>query len=529
MLNRQNLHILQSEIMAKVDTYLENGAKHISVVLGPGCGKTTIALIYARELSEKANVVYIPYNIVSKEYAQKYFSDNGINVRTETIKRFTNEIIHGVYTPGENDIWIIDEAHEVESIYDLQKRVDCCAFMATTISFFDPLQNLENSDDSSEVMLWDSKWDLGNSIVQVTENAIDFRLSSTEEPERCKSIRNDVAQSLHEHKNIMQDTIKEYKQLENKLQELSVQENELKQVNEALSERITILNKKLDDDKKKIDTLTMLCKVQSAMLTYLGISENDVTDAIEQIETVRVSLQDQLASPDNEIVERAYQLLQDKVVNISVSVVERTIPMLNVTLLTEQLTKVFTVDIWNRLTEKSRKFLVSAKYMYETMIRQDFRDQLDYSGVCLLVTKAVEVEVWIRFFDEYKNYLQKNIGYDVKHWPRVMTYMDRNGNTFAANDFSLGSLIHIVGYRKGQIVDQVFVNYAAQNLYPEKERNWIISQLKSVCDFVEKVRLDYRNPASHKDSLKQISATSCIEYVVELHKKLKEMLEKISH
>ena len=39
-----------------------------------------------------------------------------------------------------------------------------------------------------------------------------------------------------------------------------------------------------------------------------------------------------------------------------------------------------------------------------------------------------------------------------------------------------------------------------------------------------KVRLDYRNPSAHRDKVTITSAKNCIEYVIDVHHMLKEML-----
>ena len=43
------------------------------------------------------------------------------------------------------------------------------------------------------------------------------------------------------------------------------------------------------------------------------------------------------------------------------------------------------------------------------MIKMENADNYDYSGVCLLVTKALEVEVAKRFFYSYKDYLTQKV------------------------------------------------------------------------------------------------------------------------
>ena len=109
-----------------------------------------------------------------------------------------------------------------------------------------------------------------------------------------------------------------------------------------------------------------------------------------------------------------------------------------------------------------------------------------------------------------------------------MTKTDRFGRKYAAWDFTLGSEVHNTGYYK-EMNDVSFLDYASSVLYPGKEAIWIKNQLKSACEFVEKVRKDYRNPASHKESIKMVTAAECLDYVINVQKKLKEMIVYMNH
>ena len=212
----------------------------------------------------------------------------------------------------------------------------------------------------------------------------------------------------------------------------------------------------------------------------------------------------------------------------SVNIAKKTMKETNASSCTDRLSGLFTLPVWNRLSEKSRSFLVTADYTYENMIQQDSREEFDYSGVCLLVTKAVEVESCNRFFNEYKAYLVEKLGRNVDSWPDAMTKTDRFGGKYAARDFTLGSVVHITGYDK-EMNDVSFLDYASSVLYQGKEAIWIKNQLKSACEFVEKVRKDYRNPASHKESIKMVTAAECLDYVINVQKKLKEMIVYMNH
>lgn len=50
---------------------------------------------------------------------------------------------------------------------------------------------------------------------------------------------------------------------------------------------------------------------------------------------------------------------------------------------------------WNKLQESSKSFLISSRVMYNSLV--GMKSKIDYSGVCLLVTKALEVE-WREYY-----------------------------------------------------------------------------------------------------------------------------------
>ena len=100
--------------------------------------------------------------------------------------------------------------------------------------------------------------------------------------------------------------------------------------------------------------------------------------------------------------------------------------------------------------------------------------------------------------------------------------------SFWLTDDTILSPFDITGYDK-EMNDVSFLDYASSVLYPGKEAIWIKNQLKSACEFVEKVRKDYRNPASHKESIKMVTAAECLDYVINVQKKLKEMIVYMNH
>ena len=75
----------------------------------------------------------------------------------------------------------------------------------------------------------------------------------------------------------------------------------------------------------------------------------------------------------------------------------------------ENLLKQSFEDSWNKLDEKSKSFLITAKVIYNEL--NEYNNVIDYSGVCLLVTKALEQELSKRFCKGFISYLKERYSY----------------------------------------------------------------------------------------------------------------------
>ncbi len=60
------------------------------------------------------------------------------------------------------------------------------------------------------------------------------------------------------------------------------------------------------------------------------------------------------------------------------------------------------------------------------------------------------------------------------------------------------------------------MNYAGNILFDSTNRQRIEVEIEKDYRFIEKVRMDYRNPAAHKDQLSMTSAKECMEYVIDV-------------
>lgn len=185
--------------------------------------------------------------------------------------------------------------------------------------------------------------------------------------------------------------------------------------------------------------------------------------------------------------------------------------------------------VWNELlTARSRTYLISAMMTFDSMNKLTDHSSLDYSGVCLQVTKVLDEEMAARFYTLYKRYLYKN--YLLDNWPRAMK-TKHGDEPLPSNDFTIGSIAHVIGVGvRGRIYDptayEQVQGFAKKCLYKEGMTDQEIRDHLIKCvECAEKTRKDYRNPAAHREAMSYISAKECIDYLIEQTKMLKQVLQ----
>lgn len=191
---------------------------------------------------------------------------------------------------------------------------------------------------------------------------------------------------------------------------------------------------------------------------------------------------------------------------------------------------------WEKLGEEARRFLVSSKFMYTNLA--DVEDVVDYSGVCLLVTKALELELGKRFFGQYiQYYREKHPGRaGVRNAPN--TIVNRYHNRYLRPErFSLGSFAYIVSSKysdglsdgereniKNSILDYA-KNVLVRSYAAEHSDDEVLDVLYDFADDVDRVRENYRNPSAHTGALTRIKAKECFDFVIDVEQLLRKMLE----
>ena len=188
-------------------------------------------------------------------------------------------------------------------------------------------------------------------------------------------------------------------------------------------------------------------------------------------------------------------------------------------------------ECWEKMSLESRRFLTTAKY---TLFEQITLDDLgDFSGVCVLASKAFEVEMAKRFIVEYKAYITNDLElgnqYE-KKWPGALLKKVKGGIVPKdVEDFTLGDCKGIMGLRierepYRQNNNNLFITYCKNKLLGINNEVEIKRKLREYTEMIQNVKDRFRNPASHKEPVELTLAKECIDYIVEVERVLGVLL-----
>lgn len=197
------------------------------------------------------------------------------------------------------------------------------------------------------------------------------------------------------------------------------------------------------------------------------------------------------------------------------------------------LKNLFSEEYWNKLDDNSKEYLITGKILYNKLVSSD---KGDYSGVCLLITKAVDNELHRFLYTKFKNYLENRYPFEscINKWPSFLYKQNKRGIYYVLPDydFTLGSVAYFccdkiyLDSNENQINKEIMYEFCRNELMKKEIDDFNISEnLKFISDSAEKTRLDFRNPAAHVSSMSKIKADECLDYILETTKILIELMK----
>ncbi len=184
---------------------------------------------------------------------------------------------------------------------------------------------------------------------------------------------------------------------------------------------------------------------------------------------------------------------------------------------------------WKRLEEGSRRSLVTGRAFYLQLAAT--RQHLDYSGVCLMVSRALEIELKRRLFQEFCEYVEMRYPFATSpaQWPAFLCQWQNNSpvGVIPANKITLGSIPYLCNVKQRErmnpgereLNDKWLSAYGRERLFRDALAD---DEVKGLFEFIGRfaqyVADTWRNTAAHQGNVGYAKAKECLTFVLEGNK-----------
>ena len=176
------------------------------------------------------------------------------------------------------------------------------------------------------------------------------------------------------------------------------------------------------------------------------------------------------------------------------------------------------------MDERSQRFLSTSKISYKYLCQ--LGDDVDYSGVCLSATKALELELRERFIDGFLDYLDSEyqLDYPVYH-TSFYTYNKRKKEYYRIRERekTLGAIPHILGSTDKSKKDKKrdnntskLLEYSKISLFDKDKHNnqEIEITLRTYGSTINSLTDRFRNTSAHIERVKRKQAKKCLDELI---------------
>lgn len=484
---------LHDAIQAEVSALLENEKKHITVLMPTGSGKSLLLGRIVKSL-KLTTVVIVSRKLIQEQLfrrKEELFGTESVTILAMTDLQ-QNQFNISDCTANNPGLIVLLETTPI----DRENIARSIPADATVLSF------------GSDYRIKDASF--------VDETVYPFECSVFYS-ESILDVRDIIVASDSERQSII-NQIEDRKNKQNRLL-FALRTAPFNASPNASQAELAILNAKIKERDQIIAEKEEQISILTSLLLSAGVSVDKIIKSVDYIREIKRKY----ADDDSE---SAIKTVSDAIAEQSQILFSPYLTPINKEYYSSFIQSKITEAVWKKLCKESQTCLITGKIAFQSMVNTN-DDSLDYSGICILASKALDFEMAKRFFHNYMLYLRKNI--EQSKWPYVL--FDKNHELLTGDKFTLGSVRFVVGIdENGFIVNEyaykMFLKYAKMDLYEDSfPRADIGNHLKKCIETIEFVRSKYRNPAAHRTQLNQVTAIECFDYLVDTYRKLKEILE----
>ena len=297
------------------------------------------------------------------------------------------------------------------------------------------------------------------------------------------------------------------------------------------------------DETVKIDAaIQMLTEIKERQDYHIGVSEdtnriaNQILEELKKLDEDFNDYRDLIEnSLEKELTEDEFEKIMSKfsdkcVKKIRSSIEKDILNSKDCKIMKEELTESLGKSAWNKLSRQSKRFLITSKITFNSLC--ELEDIIDYSGVCLLVTKALEVELIKRFYKGFYKYLENN-NKSFEEYHTSLVERDENGDLKKLPDYkrTLGGIPYLLCYKEHENREtheknaSILIEYSKENLFRDLSDEDIRKTLRKYGKEIRNITFKYRNTAAHTNELRCRQAKKCLDFVIDVEHFLKNMLD----
>lgn len=313
------------------------------------------------------------------------------------------------------------------------------------------------------------------------------------------------------------------------------------------SDELKTLYKKIADHKlsltelnySQIDCIGLveLIRFLQDIIASVGIDNNMVIDEFISIQRIKAEKEFELNHQNPEISEKARIDVEKYITDRVTKITKNTLTIAAKENIEAELMEELGL-VWDKLNKSTKNFLVTGVANYHMLCNYHKRNpdlEVDFSGVCLLFCKALELELWGRIISKYKSFLNDPRFRSGNGWPNPMLVKRGSGPSkpITKDDYTLGSTKYILGYYKdfnvNESVHSCFLDFVGMTgkLYRTMNLGEIEAHLLLIAKHTDTITDTYRNKAAHKTAIDYTTATSCKEFMLEVEHAFKLIFEKL--